>query len=107
MVEDYQAESEGWYKQPRIPHGHVPRTIDGRGSLFVQGAVDTRTDCDAEAEKEGVDHRIYHANGAGNDILGLKFECSTYCREGGAGEAKMVRWARFVRGKWMNYLQTM
>ena len=54
------------------------------GGVAVDAAVEGGADGDAEAEEEGVDDCVDHADGAGDDVSGLKFEGAA--EDGVAGE---------------------
>lgn len=74
VVDDDEAEGEGWDEEEGVP-GRVFGAASYVGvRFFVETAVEGGPDCDAEAEEEGVDDCIDHADRAGDDVFGLELE---------------------------------
>ena len=74
LVDDDEAEGERRDEEEGVGGGEGVAADDFGGCLVVKAAVDGGADCDAEAEEEGVDDRVDHAYGAGDDVAGLEFE---------------------------------
>lgn len=74
LVDDDEAECERGDEEEGVEAGHRRVACDGRGGVGVQPAVEGRADGDAEAEEEGVDDSVDHADRSGHDALRLKLE---------------------------------
>lgn len=74
VVDDDEAEGEGWDEDEGIPGGVLGSASYIGVGFLVERAVQGGPDCDAEAEEEGVDDGIDHADRAGDDVFGLKLE---------------------------------
>ena len=68
LVDDDEAEGEGRHEDEFEPDGHGGFAGGVVGCVFVDGAEDGGPDRDAEAEEEGVDYRVDHADGAGDHV---------------------------------------
>ena len=74
LVDDNEAEGEGRDEEEGVVGGEGVAADDFGGGGAVEAAVDGGADCDAEAKEEGVDNRVDHADGAGDDVAGLELQ---------------------------------
>ena len=81
LVDDDQADGEDGHEDPLHIGVHRVHARHSRRGTGINTAVDCGANGDAVAKEKAEDDRVDNVNGAGDNVLGLKFQSAAYCSD--------------------------